>query len=343
MLIVFYLLLMLPVGRSTDDQNFVTTTVRVGESVTLTCSRNKSGQVSMLFWIRFFAGNLPEILGKTFSFDYNDKKEISRIKTKQEPGRFVLHIRKTEQSDTAFYYCLISQHRIKIVFNFPGPEPDITAVIQHFLPDPVHPGDSVTLQCSVLSDSEKNTCPEQQHSVFWFNIGSDESPPSLIYAQTNSGDECERSLEAPSLQSCVYSFFKENISSSDAGTYYCAVVACGMVVFGNGTKLDIEVVSTHDSQKDDTFLFLLCAALAVSLIVIVFLVHAIRKKSCDCCKGENSYSYLRFNQILRQSVATRMLTKQEEEMQQQRKTPSTVMSGLLSEINNLKAGFRHGC
>ncbi|XP_054872858.1 signal-regulatory protein beta-2-like [Amphiprion ocellaris] len=243
----------------------------------------------MLFWIRFFAGNLPEILGKTFSFDYNDKKEISRIKTKQEPGRFVLHIRKTEQSDTAFYYCLISQHRSirfleGIFLRVEGPEPDITAVIQHFLPDPVHPGDSVTLQCSVLSDSEKNTCPEQQHSVFWFNIGSDESPPSLIYAQTNSGDECERSLEAPSLQSCVYSFFKENISSSDAGTYYCAVVACGMVVFGNGTKLDIEVVSTHDSQKDDTFLFLLCAALAVSLIVIVFLVHAIRKKSCDCCK-----------------------------------------------------------
>uniref|UniRef100_A0A3Q1BKS9 Ig-like domain-containing protein n=1 Tax=Amphiprion ocellaris TaxID=80972 RepID=A0A3Q1BKS9_AMPOC len=291
MLIVFYLLLMLPVGRSTDDQNFVTTTVRVGESVTLTCSRNKSGQVSMLFWIRFFAGNLPEILGKTFSFDYNDKKEISRIKTKQEPGRFVLHIRKTEQSDTAFYYCLISQHRSirfleGIFLRVEGPEPDITAVIQHFLPDPVHPGDSVTLQCSVLSDSEKNTCPEQQHSVFWFNIGSDESPPSLIYAQTNSGDECERSLEAPSLQSCVYSFFKENISSSDAGTYYCAVVACGMVVFGNGTKLDIEG-NTHDSQKDDTFLFLLCAALAVSLIVIVFLVHAIRKKSCDCCKGEN--------------------------------------------------------
>uniref|UniRef100_A0A3Q1ET71 Ig-like domain-containing protein n=1 Tax=Acanthochromis polyacanthus TaxID=80966 RepID=A0A3Q1ET71_9TELE len=270
------------------EQNFVTKTVRVGEDVTLTCSRNKSGKVSYLFWIRLVSGNMPEILGKTYSFDYDDKEVISRIKTKQEPGRFVLHITKTEQSDTAFYYCLISHKaniRVKIVFNFPGPEPDVTAVIQHFLPDPLHPGDSVALQCSVLSDSEKKTCPEQ-HSVFWFNIASDESHPSLIYAQTNSGGECETSPEAQSPQSCVYSFVKENVSSSDAGTYYCALVACGMVVFGNGTKLDIEG-NTHESQKDNTFLFLLCAALAVSLVVIVFLVRAIRKKSCDCCKGEN--------------------------------------------------------
>ncbi|XP_008303421.1 signal-regulatory protein beta-2-like, partial [Stegastes partitus] len=285
MLIGFYLLLMLSVGRSTDDQTFVTTTARVGENVTLTCSHDKSKQAYALFWIRLVAGNLPEFFGKTYNFKYNDENRISRIQTKHEPGTFVLQITETTQSDTAFYYCFKSQ-KCNIAFlkgiflRIEEPEPDITAVIQHSPSDPVRPGDSVTLQCSVLSDSKKKTCPEQQHSVFWFKVGSDQSHPSLVYSQTNSGDECEKSPEAQSPHSCVYSFLKDNVSSSDAGTYYCALAACGKVVFGNGTKLDIEGVNTHDSQKVDTFLFVLCAALATSLIVIVFLVCAIRKNSC---------------------------------------------------------------
>ncbi|XP_056456110.1 glypican-2 [Gadus chalcogrammus] len=39
--------------------------------------------------------------------------------------------------------------------------------------------------------------------------------------------------------SCVYTLPKNNVDSSDAGTYYCALAACGEVVFGNGTQLDI--------------------------------------------------------------------------------------------------------
>ena len=124
------------------------------------------------------------------------------------------------------------------IFTSPGPEPDITAITQDFPSDPVHPGDSVTLQCSVLSDSENKKCPEE-HRVYWFRAGSDESHPSFIYAHGNSGDECEKSPETRSPQKCVYNFSK-NISSSDAGTYYCAVATCGEVLFGNGTKLEIE-------------------------------------------------------------------------------------------------------
>ena len=96
----------------------------------------------------------------------------------------------------------------------------------------------MTLQCSVLSESQKKTCPEE-HRVYWFRVASGESRPSLIYAQSSSDGECERSPEFQPLQSCVYSFSKENISISDAGNYYCAAAACGMIVFGNGTKLDI--------------------------------------------------------------------------------------------------------
>ncbi|XP_041799628.1 uncharacterized protein LOC121611253 [Chelmon rostratus] len=209
-----------------------------------------------------------------------------RVTAKKEPGTFLLHITKTELSDTAFYYCeqlveLQTTFLNKTFLQVKAPEPDIT-VIQVPPSDRVRPGDPVTLQCSVLSDSERKTCPGGL-GVYWFRAGSHESHPSVIYAHGNSGDECEESPEARSPHKCVYNFFKDDISSSDAGTYYCAVATCGQMLFGNGTKLDVEVGSTCDSQKGDTVLYLVCAALALSLVLVAFLLYAIRKKSCDCC------------------------------------------------------------
>lgn len=64
----------------------------------------------------------------------------------------------------------------------------------------------------------------------WFRAGSHESHPSFIYTHGNSDDECE---SRPDEQS------SKKISSSDAGTYSCAVVTCGEILFGNLTKLNI--------------------------------------------------------------------------------------------------------
>nr|XP_020463132.1 signal-regulatory protein beta-2-like [Monopterus albus] len=245
MSVIFYLLLMLQVGRCRDDQKIVTKTVGVGENVILRCVRQTSGDVGRIYWVKLVAGNMPEVLGRAFNFDYDGVANVSRVATKQEPGTFVLQIAETKLSDTAFYYCLKSE-RFNISFlkgiflRIKGPEPDISAVIQDFPPDSARPGDSVTLQCSVFSGSESKTCPGE-HSVYWFKVGSDESHPSVIYAQGNSGDQCEKSAEAYSPQKCAYSFSR-NVSSSDAGTYYCAVAACGQILFGNGTKLDIEAI-----------------------------------------------------------------------------------------------------
>ncbi|XP_042274347.1 signal-regulatory protein beta-2-like [Thunnus maccoyii] len=286
MLFGFYILLMLRVGRCADDQIFVTKTVNVGDNVTLTCIRQKAvSAATTLFWIRLVSGNVPEFLGGTFAFDHDGVNKITHITTKQEPGTFVLHINKAKLSDAGLYYC-IKVDRLKMTFlngtflRIKGPEPDITAITQDFPSDSVHPGDSVTLQCSVLSDSENKKCPEE-HRVYWFRAGSDESHPSFTYAHGNSGDECKKSPEIRSPQKCFYSFSK-NVSSSDAGTYYCAVATCGEILFGNGTKLDIEVVSRWDLQKANTIIYLLCAAVAISLVVTAFLIYCIKRKSCDC-------------------------------------------------------------
>ncbi|XP_040903677.1 uncharacterized protein LOC121188157 [Toxotes jaculatrix] len=283
MLIILHLLLLLRAGRCTDDLIFETKVVDVGDDVNLTCARQGSDYSTRLYWIRLVSGNLPEFLGGTFSFDYNDVNTTPRITAKQEPGTFLLTISQTERNDTGFYYCInVKGNNMKFLrgtfLRIKGPEREISPVIQVSPSDPVHPGDSVTLQCSVLSDSEMKTCPGD-HSVFWFRAGSNESHPSFIYTHGNGGDQCGQSPEAHSPQKCVYSFSK-NVSSSDAGTYYCAVATCGQILFGNGSKLNTEAL--WDLQ---TPLILLCAALVISLIVITILIYLIKKKTCDCCKA----------------------------------------------------------
>ncbi|XP_028272022.1 uncharacterized protein LOC114442543 isoform X2 [Parambassis ranga] len=240
-----------------DIQGFVTKTVYVGEDVTLRCSR-RSESSGFMFWNKLVAGNLPEDLGATYTFDQGTVNKTPHITARQEPGTFVLHITQTQLSDTAFYYCQEILELQTTLLNITllsvkGHEPEITAVIQDVQFNPVHPGDPVTLQCSVLSDSDPQMCAEN-HSVLWFRAGSDGSHPSVIYVHGNSGDNCERSPDAPSQQKCVYNFSRNSISSSDAGTYYCAVAACGQIFFGNGAKVDFEDRRPFDEslEKEST-------------------------------------------------------------------------------------------
>uniref|UniRef100_A0A668VLE0 Ig-like domain-containing protein n=2 Tax=Oreochromis aureus TaxID=47969 RepID=A0A668VLE0_OREAU len=286
MMVLFYLLLTARMGGCSNDHNFVTKTVDVGQNVTLSCIRQHTLlHQDTLFWIRLVSGNQFEFLGGTFTFDYDDVNNTSHITVKQEPGTFIMQISKTKLSDTGLYYC-IKVRQLAVTFlegtflTIKGPEPD---VIQVRSSDRIHSGDQETLQCSVLSKYEKKTCPENP-SVYWFRAGSDKS--HSIHVHGNSGDECERSPEAPSQRKCVYSFSR-NVSSSDPGLYYCAVAICGQIIFGNESKLDIKAADMWDLQTANTALFLLCAALVTSLMVIGFLIYTIKKKSCHCCNGSD--------------------------------------------------------
>ena len=100
-------------------------------------------------------------------------------------------------------------------------------------------GDPVALQCSITSQrtDHSNQC-QGEPSVYWFRSGP--SHPAAVYMNGNRSGECQNSSGPPSApQSCVYTLPKNNVDSSDAGTYYCALAACGEVAFGSGTQLDI--------------------------------------------------------------------------------------------------------
>ncbi|MEQ2238561.1 hypothetical protein ILYODFUR_034365 [Ilyodon furcidens] len=140
--------------------------------------------------------------------------------------------------------------------------------------DSVRPEDSVTLQCSVLSDFENKTCSGDL-SVFWFR--SDRSHPGIIYTNGNKDDGCEK--RSDSQKKCVFS---KNVSSSDTGTYYCAVATCGEILFGNRAKLVNKGYSllSLDARK---VILLLSVVLAINLMVIAVLMWSIKKNSCVHC------------------------------------------------------------
>ncbi|XP_027141799.1 uncharacterized protein LOC109138840 isoform X2 [Larimichthys crocea] len=264
MLIILYFMLMLSVGRCADDQIFETMTVGVGEYVTLKCPC-KSFQ--SLFWIRLIPGNLPEVLGKAL----NSMGVDSHIRTTDESGAFFLRIKKTKLSDTGVYFCVQMQNILTFLkgADLKVEERNIAAVSPS--------EESVTVQISVLSDSENKTCPGDQ-TVCCFRA---ESHPSFNDIQGNSVEEYIQDR-----RKCIYSFFK-NISSSDAGTYCCAVATRKEIFCGDKSKPNTEV-NVWDSQKNITILSLLCAALAISLIVIAFLMYSVmklKKKSCGCCNA----------------------------------------------------------
>ena len=92
--------------------------------------------------------------------------------------------------------------------------------------DPVHPGDSKTLECEVLTETRT-----EDLRVFWFRPASGDSHPGVIYTNNSRGGQCEGR--------CVYSLSKKDINISDAGTYYCGIATSRQILFGNGTALII--------------------------------------------------------------------------------------------------------
>uniref|UniRef100_A0A087YLW4 Ig-like domain-containing protein n=1 Tax=Poecilia formosa TaxID=48698 RepID=A0A087YLW4_POEFO len=161
-------------------------------------------------------------------------------------------------------------------FFFSGEESNVTVLLKDFPSGAIQSETQETLQCSVLSYSERKTCPAD-HRVYWFKAGSDHSHPNLLYLQENSGDECKRIPETASAQKCFYNFSE----TSDAGIYNCAVAACGQILFGNEAKR-----SGPDSEYFSKILLpSLGSALVICLVVISWLIYKIKKKKCGCCNG----------------------------------------------------------
>ncbi|XP_026100605.1 uncharacterized protein LOC113071464 [Carassius auratus] len=188
---------------------------------------------------------------------------------------FNMSIINLKENDFANYYCAVTFISTiefgegTILLHSGKDSASEATVLQRPVFDRLHPGDSVSLQCSVISQ----IC-EGEYSVYWFRHSSEHSHPGLIYTHDNRSDQCmERSENGSSTQSCVYSLSQTELRSSDAGIYYCAIATCGKIHFGNGTKLIVE-----DLQFTWNPITVILATLNImTMIVITILLIVIQK------------------------------------------------------------------
>ncbi|KAI4896402.1 hypothetical protein NFI96_020376 [Prochilodus magdalenae] len=221
-------------------------TVRSGDDVTLICGHymDKNEKNQYFSWYKQSLGKVPDHVVRLF----RDGRE-PRFTAGFSDGRFTvdeevfdLSIKEIKKEDAGTYFC----GKVKTNFiDFGSGTLLLFEAEKNFRPLTemiIKTGESVTLQCSVQSLT--SDCSEE-HSVYWFRHGSGESHPGIIYTHGNRSDQCKSSSETDSsTQSCVYKLPKRKLSLSDAGTYYCAVAACGQILFGNGTEVNVQGENT---------------------------------------------------------------------------------------------------
>ncbi|KAM9401342.1 uncharacterized protein ACWYII_030924 isoform 1-T1 [Salvelinus alpinus] len=263
----------------------------LGQSVSLTCFCQS--HLIRVSWCKQTVGQKPLLMASSYyhskksfySNNFNkDFTETKRLSVKRGVDSCNLTISKTESGDSATYYCVamvvsevtFGEGTVLIVKDSGS---NSMSVLQQPVSESVQPGDSVSLNCTIHTE----TCAGE-HSVYWFRHGSGDSHPGIIYTHRDRSDQCEKSPEAGShTQSCVYNLPKRNLGLSDAGTYYCAVASCGEILFGNGTKLDIE-----DGCKEDHVLLVYCLASGLCVILIIVLgcvLYKMIKKTSLLCSG----------------------------------------------------------
>ncbi|XP_034546306.1 uncharacterized protein LOC117817664 [Notolabrus celidotus] len=261
------------VGQTKDTPHRLSSTVvKPGDNVTLSCSISGDG-AGLFNWYMMKSGYMVlTVAAGSFDKVTLDKKfDNSRFTIKRGDNLFFLTINNVSIEDEATYFCQAgTPYTMKVVSS------TVLTVNDHknhqksiYLKQipktaSVQAGDSVTLQCSYLFKYKETTaqCPGE-HSVYWFRAGSGESNPSVIYSQSHKSDEEET-------RSCVYSLSKTIQSSSDAGTYYCAVATCGEILFGEGTTVETKI-----SREEWTpVVIVLGSLLALCVIVIAILIFS---------------------------------------------------------------------
>ncbi|XP_062855700.1 uncharacterized protein LOC134318694 [Trichomycterus rosablanca] len=250
-------------------------TATSGANVTLHCFLMEQETSDPVVWYKQIVGHEPHVIAKVYKIlqdpIYEEEFKPSRFTFEKEREGCHLKIANVVPSDEAIYYCGLKTFTImfgKGTFLSVKGNADVSvSVLQNAMLDSVAAGESVNLQCNVLSESRT-----AEPQVLWFRSAAPQSLPQITYTQHNSSHQCKNSS---STYTCVYNFSKSILTISDTGTYYCAVFMCGKIIFGNGTTVHL---------KGSVDPVVICLALAVAVCVIVIAVQAVsaKKKGKQC-------------------------------------------------------------
>ncbi|XP_042274345.1 uncharacterized protein LOC121901579 isoform X1 [Thunnus maccoyii] len=262
------------------------TLVEPGDNVTFHCPVFEKDK--FFHWYKQPLGHMGQAVasGLVGKITVSEQFRESRFTFTREDAQYSLIIRNVSKEDEATYFCQngasYSQTFVNGTFLAVNDNNQRKSVYVKQSPETasVQLGDALTLQCSLLSkNTTENTdrCPGVR-SVYWFRYpGSGGFHPGVVYTHRNRSDErVERS--------CVYSLSKTIQDSSDTGTYYCAVVTCGEILFGEGTKVDTNYLVP--GSELDPVVILLGALLACCVTVIAVVIFYINgRRVFEHCNG----------------------------------------------------------
>ncbi|XP_076005107.1 uncharacterized protein LOC142999428 [Genypterus blacodes] len=263
------------------------TVAEVGDNVTLHCNISSLG-FGRFYWLKHSLGYMAQTVatGPYGKVKLSGQFNYSRFTFRVDGAQYFLTITNVSKVDEATYFCegpayaMIFYNSTFLAVNDYDQQNSVD-VKQDPETKSVQLGDQVTLRCSLhFKNQEKRAKCSGGHRVSWFRSGN--SYPALVNTHWNSSAAC---VESPSSQrSCVYTLSKHIRSSSDAGTYYCAVATCGEILFGDGTR--VETRSKLDPVTLALGILLVCCVIVIS--VLCYFVK--RGRICEHCKGATSAS-----------------------------------------------------
>ncbi|XP_075890103.1 uncharacterized protein LOC142893426 isoform X2 [Nelusetta ayraudi] len=278
-----------------QDETFISATE--GENLTLKCSVDPDS--TRIQWYKQSLGKESRLMYTWYRVNnkgafYEEFNNNPRFSMDTGTDKHHLKISNLSLSDSAFYFCAgwdyVTIELDHIIFvTVRSSASNIPPLILQSASKTNQPKDSLTLNCTVHTGS----CGEE-HSVYWFR-DSGGSHPGLIYTQGGSNDQCEGRSNTQT-HTCVYNLPVESLNLPHDGTYYCAVAACGHILFGGGTKLDIE------KFEDSLLVYYLSAALVLTLITVACLIFSWYKMKrnfdsvesqagCSASSAENTMSH----------------------------------------------------
>ncbi|KAM3612305.1 uncharacterized protein V6R79_006528 [Siganus canaliculatus] len=261
------------------------TVAELGDNLTLTCPVS-GDETGLFYWYKMKTGHMIQTVaqGSVYKISLQGNFNNPRFSVTTKDSLHRLSIQNISKLDEATYFCqsgavyvMTFTNATLLVVNGRKNEQNIVYVKQSPERTSVEPGGSTTLHCSLLSENKEPKDQYPEHSVYWFRSGSEGSHPSIMYSHKSHSDEQEG-------RSCVHSLSQTIRNETDSGTYYCAVVTCGRILFGEGTTVETR-------SKLYPVILVLGALLFCCVIVIIVLSYFIkRQKHCDRSEGEMSAS-----------------------------------------------------